>query len=49
MSSQDQTTRDPKSERVAEAVRHALSLVGPPENAYDENPEEDAIAELATT
>jgi hypothetical protein len=43
----EQATRDPRSsERVAEAVRRALLLVGPAENAYDERPDEETIAEL---
>jgi hypothetical protein len=33
---------------VADAVRRALLLVGPPESSYDERPDEDAIAELVT-
>jgi hypothetical protein len=45
----EQPTRDQKSfDRVTDAVRRALLLVGPPESSYDERPDEDAIAELAT-
>ena len=43
----EQPTRDPKSsERVAEAVRRALLLVGPAESS--ERQEADAVAEPAT-
>jgi hypothetical protein len=41
----EQTTRDPLSERVAETVRRALSLVGPSEHGVerlaDEKPAEE--------
>ncbi len=39
---------DPRPDRVAEAVRRALSLVGPAEHAYErlveEAPQEDAVS-----
>jgi hypothetical protein len=43
----EQIIRDPASERVAETVRRALSLVGPSEHGVerlaDEEPAEDPV------
>jgi hypothetical protein len=41
----DSPARDPASERVAETVRRALSLVGPAENGLERIVEEPAAVE----
>jgi hypothetical protein len=44
----DQSIRDPASERVAETVRRALSLVGPSEHRVERPAEESPVDDPAT-
>jgi hypothetical protein len=44
----DRSIRDPASERVAETVRRALSLVGPSEHSIARPTEESPVEDPAT-